>query len=264
MAVSGEMLRAGGSRSDGGESGSLLPAFPRRIPPKRFELSSVKLFQVSRTRRRMVPSKISKMERDESNDDAAVPQCRVLSRNFSATHFADKDRFQEDTSFLNRCQSIPFLPKHSNLANDEAASCLDGGDTVPPRGLCNIGNTCYQNAIVQTLYFNSDLRRYMDLPHSHMSENAQCLDGGGKVTKTLSELISNMASGGSTFTSQHKFKSMVDSHMEQFNGKRQHDAQEFLLSLLNQLQEEAGLHPASETRHSPHSKVQSCVSQSLP
>lgn len=261
MADSSERIWSGGSGGDA--SSSELPATSKRIAPKRFELSSVKLFQVSRTRHQMEASKVSSIlrESDESLDDVSTPQCQVLSRNFSAKHFAEENRLKEDTSLLkNRCQSIPTLRNYVNIADDRVAPCLDRGDIVPARGLCNIGNTCYQNAVVQTLYFNSDLRKYLDLRHSHASGSAQSLDETGKVTKTLSELISKMASGSSTFISQHKFKSTVDSHMAQFHGRQQHDAQEFLLSLLNQLQEETCLPPASEPSHPPQPKVQSCVS----
>lgn len=203
-------------------------------------------------------SSLAIMLRDGSHDDVSLPQCWALRQNFSAKHFGEENQFQEDTSSLqNRCQSIPTLPNHLNIADQEVVPVLDRRGTVPARGLCNIGNTCYQNAIVQTLYFNSDLRSYLDLQHSRGSASAQNLDRSGKVTKTLSELISNMVSGSNIFISQHKFKSMVDSHMAQFHGRQQHDAQEFLLSLLNQLQEEACLPPAPETSRSHLPKVQS-------
>lgn len=250
-------MRSGGSGSDASASETVLSATSKRIPPKRFEVASVKLFQITRAQHQMETTKRSSFTnvlRDGLHDDAPVqPRRRALSQHYSVNLSGSENRFQEDTSSLQiHSLSIPALPTRTH---QEIVPWLGCSDTAPARGLCNIGNTCYQNAIVQTLYFNSDLRKHLALQHSRESEGGQKVDRIGKVTKTLSELISDLVSGSSTFISQHKFKYMVDSHMAQFHGRQQHDAQEFLLSLLNQLQEEACPPPAIEVSCPPNIKI---------
>ena len=246
-------MLAGGSGRDVSASETVLPATSKRIPPKRFEVASVKLFQVTKAQYQKETTKrssVTKARRDGLHDDApaVVPRRRALSQHCSVNGFESKGHFQEDASSIQiHSYSNPALPIRTDQDGVPLAS-IDCSDIAPARGLCNIGNTCYQNAIVQALYFNSGLRKYLALQHSCAceSDSEQNVNRCGKVTRTLCELINDMLSGSNTFISQHKFKSMVDSHMAQFHGRRQHDAQEFLLSLLDNLQEEAIPLPAIE------------------
>ncbi|XP_032461178.1 ubiquitin carboxyl-terminal hydrolase 31 isoform X2 [Phocoena sinus] len=138
-------------------------------------------------------------------------------------------------------------------------------------GLRNHGNTCFMNATLQCLSNTELFAEYLALgqyragrpepspdPEQPAGRGAQ---GQGEVTEQLAHLV--RALWTLEYTPQHSrdFKSIVSKNALQYRGNSQHDAQEFLLWLLDRVHEDlnhavkqsgqAPLKPPSETDMMP-------------
>uniref|UniRef100_A0A3B3B4R2 ubiquitinyl hydrolase 1 n=1 Tax=Oryzias melastigma TaxID=30732 RepID=A0A3B3B4R2_ORYME len=126
------------------------------------------------------------------------------------------------------------------------------GERVPGvSGLKNHGNTCFMNAILQCLSNTELFAEYLVLEHyrgEELDENKPKTNGvhlqrkgplgKGEVTEQLSGLV--RALWTFEYTPQHSrdFKNAVSKNATQFKGNSQHDAQEFLLWLLDRVHED--------------------------
>ncbi|XP_059976044.1 ubiquitin carboxyl-terminal hydrolase 31 isoform X1 [Mesoplodon densirostris] len=138
-------------------------------------------------------------------------------------------------------------------------------------GLRNHGNTCFMNATLQCLSNTELFAEYLALgqyragrpepspdPEQPAGRGAQ---GHGEVTEQLAHLV--RALWTLEYTPQHSrdFKSIVSKNALQYRGNSQHDAQEFLLWLLDRVHEDLNhavkqsgqppLKPPSETDTMP-------------
>jgi ubiquitin C-terminal hydrolase len=123
-------------------------------------------------------------------------------------------------------------------------------------GLTNIGNTCYGNASLQALRHQVDLTIFM-LQEKHLdiikrkkkSEKMVLLESYGKLVKSLW-----MGEGG-TVATRDFWGAMIPAAMkegfEQFRIPIPHDAQEFLVFVIDQLHE-ALAEEVIMTIHTPH------------
>ncbi|XP_019949735.1 ubiquitin carboxyl-terminal hydrolase 31 [Paralichthys olivaceus] len=127
------------------------------------------------------------------------------------------------------------------------------GERVPGvSGLKNHGNTCFMNAILQCLSNTELFAEYLVLEH-YKGEDDEDEDkpktnglhlqrkgplAKGEVTEQLSGLV--RALWTFEYTPQHSrdFKNAVSKNATQFKGNSQHDAQEFLLWLLDRVHED--------------------------
>ncbi|XP_036848246.1 ubiquitin carboxyl-terminal hydrolase 31 isoform X2 [Manis javanica] len=115
-------------------------------------------------------------------------------------------------------------------------------------GLRNHGNTCFMNATLQCLSNTELFAEYLALgqyragrpepspdPEQPVGRGAQ---GQGEVTEQLAHLV--RALWTLEYTPQHSrdFKSIVSKNALQYRGSSQHDAQEFLLWLLDRVHED--------------------------
>ncbi|KAM9098783.1 ubiquitin carboxyl-terminal hydrolase 31 [Sarcophilus harrisii] len=137
--------------------------------------------------------------------------------------------------------------------------CLTGGDPVPGvAGLKNHGNTCFMNATLQCLSNTELFAEYLALeqyrgggeqepPAASVPEDgpqanglpfSRSQQGKGEVTEQLAHLV--RALWTLEYTPQHSrdFKSIVSKNALQYRGNSQHDAQEFLLWLLDRVHED--------------------------
>ncbi|XP_006798230.1 ubiquitin carboxyl-terminal hydrolase 31 [Neolamprologus brichardi] len=118
-------------------------------------------------------------------------------------------------------------------------------------GLKNHGNTCFMNAILQCLSNTELFAEYLVLEHYKGEEEDEDqpktngvhlqkkgLLSKGEVTEQLSGLV--RALWTFEYTPQHSrdFKNVVSKNATQFKGNAQHDAQEFLLWLLDRVHED--------------------------
>lgn len=124
------------------------------------------------------------------------------------------------------------------------------GDPVPGvAGLRNHGNTCFMNATLQCLSNTELFAEYLALgqyragrpdpdPDPEPEPEPPAGRGAGEVTEQLAHLV--RALWTLEYTPQHSrdFKSIVSKNALQYRGSSQHDAQEFLLWLLDRVHED--------------------------
>lgn len=118
--------------------------------------------------------------------------------------------------------SSPSPPRRQSLSNSTNEKLPSG----VPRGLVNLGNTCYINAVIQALYSVDSFRNLiLRAPHDKM------------LTSELSDLFKSMKNSSSP-VSPANFKCTFSLHQAKFSGLGQQDAQEFLRYLINGVHEE--------------------------
>lgn len=109
--------------------------------------------------------------------------------------------------------------------------------------LCNIGNTCYLNSVLYTLRFAPNFLH--NLHHLVREQNKNLIDGPRSyhqiAIEELHELYaflhaSEVVDSADAYETRQFLKAMQNVSSV-FNGKRQQDAHEFLMCILNSIQE---------------------------
>nr|XP_060642413.1 ubiquitin carboxyl-terminal hydrolase 31 [Anolis sagrei ordinatus] len=148
----------------------------------------------------------------------------------------------------------PAPPPPSSSSSSASASTAVPGVS----GLRNHGNTCFMNAVLQCLSNTELFAEYLALEHyratqgggtgtgtggseaeeAPLPEEERAPSSGGEVTEQLAHLV--RALWTLEYTPQHsrEFKSIVSKNAMQYRGSSQHDAQEFLLWLLDRVHED--------------------------
>ena len=138
-----------------------------------------------------------------------------------------------------------------NAASSRATSPAPGGMMTRGRqnktarsrgtvGLGNLGNTCYMNSALQCVRSVEELTMYFIEDHYKRELNpSNPLAHNGDVAKTYAKLLHEMYDPkvSSSFTPRN-FKNIVGKYGPSFSGYQQQDSQEFLLFLLDGLQED--------------------------
>ncbi|KAL8673311.1 MAG: hypothetical protein Q9168_002273 [Polycauliona sp. 1 TL-2023] len=134
--------------------------------------------------------------------------------------------------------------------NSRAASPASGGMMTRGRarkdgrtrgtvGLSNLGNTCYMNSALQCIRSCEELSMYFLQDHYKRELNpSNPLAHNGMVAKAYSSLIREMYGDGGYAFAPKAFKNVIGKYGPSFSGYGQQDSQEFLLFLLDGLQED--------------------------
>ncbi|XP_077436232.1 ubiquitin carboxyl-terminal hydrolase 37 isoform X1 [Vanacampus margaritifer] len=194
---------------------------------------------------------------------------RAVSKDYSQSHsFSDRP---SSTSVTPAAKRSLLQPYHSTPSKKVRPSVDYGGwnkqrpsapaQSQPPlQGFSNLGNTCYMNAILQSLFslpsFSNDMLR-QSIPWKKVPVNALLRRFAHLLTKkdvgcpeTQKDLL-------------RKVKSAISSTAERFSGNMQNDAHEFLSQCLDQLKddvEKMNKSCTSETSASSSSSSATCES----
>lgn len=134
---------------------------------------------------------------------------------------------------------------------------LDGanGDKLTPlygpglTGILNLGNSCYINSVLQSLFSFDSYHQYFKDKQVDEAIKDLALDLRSQMLKLYDGLLSGRYSKPSELDSQgyqagikpSSFKTLVGADHEEFKTNKQQDAYEFLLYLLDKLDKEYGL-----------------------
>lgn len=221
---------------------------------------------------------------------------KLFRKSFARTEGSLMSRVLKTLSTLSHFGSEVHRPNSEEFNNDggfnalapearvsvDLSSCWGNYfdvDKVPGvSGLRNHGNTCFMNAVLQCLSNTELLAEYLALGQyrDDISDNTSNSGGihpsqwlnardGCEVTHHLSGLV--RALWTLEYTPQHSraFKNAVSKNAMQYRGNAQHDAQEFLLWLLDRVHEDLNstAQPGSGTRIKPPLESQDGPSASL-
>uniref|UniRef100_A0A3Q3JPE1 Ubiquitin carboxyl-terminal hydrolase n=1 Tax=Monopterus albus TaxID=43700 RepID=A0A3Q3JPE1_MONAL len=169
---------------------------------------------------------------------------RSVTKDYSQSHsFLDRPSSTAQTTTVKRSL---MLPNHSTPFKKVRPS-LDYGGWNKPRpstmaqpqpplqGFSNLGNTCYMNAILQSLFslpsFSSDMLR-QSIPWKKVPINA--------LLRRFAHLMVKKDVGCPETKKDllRKVKSAISSTAERFSGNMQNDAHEFLSQCLDQLKDD--------------------------
>ncbi|XP_056144180.1 ubiquitin carboxyl-terminal hydrolase 31 [Lampris incognitus] len=175
---------------------------------------------------------------------------RVLRTLSTLSHFGSEVQTEEDKDD-GGFTSFKTGGKHLPVDDGDIGGFLAGEKVPGVSGLKNHGNTCFMNAILQCLSNTELFAEYLVL-EQYKGEDADLdkLKTNGvhlqrkapppraEVTEQLSGLV--RALWTFEYTPQHSrdFKNAVSRNALQYRGNAQHDAQEFLLWLLDRVHED--------------------------
>ena len=124
------------------------------------------------------------------------------------------------------------------------------------QGIRNHGNTCFMNAVIQCLGHTDLLVEYFITDHykhdikRNNKQNARKYGTKGDLTENLGVLLKSVWTLQYSSNISSDFKSVVGKYGAQYKGYAQHDAQEFLMWLLDKVHED--LNVATKKKFKPN------------
>ncbi|XP_040057799.2 ubiquitin carboxyl-terminal hydrolase 37 [Gasterosteus aculeatus] len=195
---------------------------------------------------------------------------RSVTKDYSHSHsFLDRP---SSTAQISAAKRSLTLPNHSTPFKKVRTSLDYGGwnkqrpstlaQPQPPlQGFSNLGNTCYMNAILQSLFslpsFSSDMLR-QSIPWKKLPINA--------LLRRFAHLMVKKDVGCPETKKDllRKVKSAISSTAERFSGNMQNDAHEFLSQCLDQLKDDVEKMNKSWTNEAAASSTSSVPCEGVP
>eukprot|EP00746_Dinoflagellata_sp_MGD_P139412 gnl/MRDRNA2_/MRDRNA2_72878_c0_seq2.p1 gnl/MRDRNA2_/MRDRNA2_72878_c0~~gnl/MRDRNA2_/MRDRNA2_72878_c0_seq2.p1 ORF type:complete len:870 (-),score=165.90 gnl/MRDRNA2_/MRDRNA2_72878_c0_seq2:427-3036(-) len=131
----------------------------------------------------------------------------------------------------------------SRGVSSSAQSIPGNCDTTGACGLINLGNTCYMNATLQALSNSISLRNYMRSGDFKAELSTSPLSMKGRLATAFSQLLNDMWANNHTALSPVDVRRLIAERRQEFAGYRQHDAQEVLTLILDELHEDVNRAP---------------------
>ena len=166
--------------------------------------------------------------------------------------------------------SVRKTPSSQSLTSQSSAKSRTSSTTtlskMPaaplPRGMCNMGNTCYVNCVVQALRSLPKIDMNLTMCMANAQRRKSSDDSQPQLTPfcmALSDTLTALATPGTPPFTPKALMATIDALFPQFSGsKMQQDAHDLLHAILNRLYEESGVGRGgsrSRSRQSPASGI---------